>query len=122
MISNRARAACESTLFERLEATGVATEMVAINSTGCFLTVHERVFQRVRTAAASLNVAPRLRPACACVTLVRAETNSPLPSLANVLATFCAHALEALHITATPARLTSSWQWPIRMSASRPKS
>jgi hypothetical protein len=54
----------------------------------------------VRTAAASLNVALRLRPACACVTLARAETNWPLPSLANVLATFCAHGLETLHITA----------------------
>jgi hypothetical protein len=50
----RARAARESTLFGRLEATGVAAEMVAINSTGC--------------AAAPLNVALRLRPACACVT------------------------------------------------------
>jgi hypothetical protein len=73
--------------------------MVAINSTGCFLTVDERDVPRVRTAAASLNVALRLRPACACVTLARAET-WPLPSLANVLATFCAHGLEALHITA----------------------
>jgi hypothetical protein len=32
----RARATCESTLFGRLEETGVATDMVAINSTGCF--------------------------------------------------------------------------------------
>ena len=96
----RARAACESTLFGRLEATGVATDMVAINSTGCFLTVAERDVPRVRTAAASLNVALRLRPACACVTLAGAETNWPLPSLANVLATFCAHGLEALHIAA----------------------
>jgi hypothetical protein len=96
----QARAACESTLFGRLEATGVATDMVAINSTGCFLTVDERDVPRVRTAAASLNVALRLRSACACVTLARAETNWPLPSLANVLATFCAHGLEALHIAA----------------------
>ena len=64
------------------------------------MTVDERDVPRVRTAAASLNVALRLRPACACVTLARAETNWPLPSLANVLATFCAHGLEALHITA----------------------
>src|SRR5664279_3883516 len=79
----RARAACESTLFGRLEATGVATDMVALNATGCFLTVDERDVPRVRTAAASLNVALRLRPACACVTLSRAETNWPLPSLAR---------------------------------------
>jgi hypothetical protein len=97
-----ARAACESTLFGRLEATGVATEMVALNATGCFLTVDERDVPRVRTAAASLNVALRLRPACACVTLARAQTNWPLPSLANVLSTFSAYGLEILHIAADP--------------------
>jgi hypothetical protein len=96
----RARAACESTLFGRLEASGVATEMVAINSTGCFFTVDERDAAFVRTAAASLNVALRLRMACARVTLARAETDWPLPSLANVLIMFCARDLDVVHITA----------------------
>jgi hypothetical protein len=68
-----ARSACESTLFERLEASGVAPEMVAINSAGCFFTVDERDAARVRAAVASLNVPLRLRTARARVSLTRGE-------------------------------------------------
>jgi aspartokinase len=94
-----ARAACESTLFERLEASRVAVEMVAINTVGCFFTVDEQDIGQLRTAAASLNVAVRLRRACAWVSLRRGSAKSALPSLARVLCAIGARDVEVVHVT-----------------------
>jgi aspartokinase len=94
------RSACESTLFERLEASGVTPEMVAINSAGCFFTVDERDTARVRAAVASLNVALHLRNSCARVALTRGEADWPLPSLARVLVAIGARGVDVVHVTA----------------------
>jgi hypothetical protein len=102
-----ARSACESTLFAPLEASGIAPEMVAINSAGCFFTVDERDGARVRAAVASLNVALRLRTACARVTLVRGEADWPLPSLASVLVAINRHVMKPSTLPPTLRRSMS---------------
>lgn len=93
-----ARERCESALFERIAASGIALEMLAVSDVGCVFAVDHLDVPRLYEAAARLNVAIRVRSGC---TRVRTRRGSrPVPSVAHVIAALADERIGIIHLCA----------------------
>lgn len=93
-----ARERCESALFERIAASGIAIEMLAVSDAGCVFAVDHHDLPRLYEAAQRLNVALRVRSGC---TRVRTRRGSrPAPSAAQVISALAEEGIGIIHLCA----------------------
>jgi aspartokinase len=93
-----ARERCESALFERIAASGITIEMLAVSDVGCVFAVDQLDAARLCEAAQHLNVAIRLRRGC---TRVRTRRGArPAPTAAQVIAALAEAGIGIVHLCA----------------------
>lgn len=93
-----ARERCESALFERIAASGIALEMLAVSDVGCVFAVDQVDVPRLCEATQRLNVAIRLRSGC---TRIRTRRGCrPIPSAAQVIRALAAEGIGIIHLCA----------------------
>lgn len=93
-----ARERCESTLFERIAASGIALEMLAVSDAGCVFAVDQLDVPRLYEAAKRLNVAIRLRSGCSRVRTRRGSR--PIPTAAQVIGALAGEGIGIIHLFA----------------------
>jgi aspartokinase len=91
-----ARERCESTLFERIAASGAAIEMLAVSDGGCVFAVDHLDVPRLAEAARRLNVAIRMRSGCTRIRTRRGARTSP----AQVIAALADAGIRIIHLCA----------------------
>jgi aspartokinase len=93
-----ARERCESALFARIAASGIAIGMLAVSDAGCVFAVDRLDVPRLQEAAQRLNVAIRLRTGC---TRVRTRRGArPAPTAAHVIAALAEAGIGFVHLCA----------------------
>jgi aspartokinase len=85
--------------MERLAASGIPIDAVAISGDGCSFIMNTRDGGRFASAIRDLNVAIKVHGHCARVALTRAAMDWPLPALKSVMEALDAAALGIVHLT-----------------------
>ncbi|HTJ24653.1 MAG TPA: hypothetical protein VMA36_00690 [Candidatus Limnocylindria bacterium] len=93
-----ARERCESALFTRIAASGIAIEMLAVSDAGCVFAVDRLDVPRLQEAAQRLNVAIRLRGGCTRVRTKRGARPAPTP--AHVIGALAEAGIGIVHLCA----------------------
>jgi aspartokinase len=93
-----ARERCESTLFERIAASGITLEMLAVSDGGCVFAVDQLDVPFLCQAAQRLNVAIRLRSNCSRVRTRRGAR--PIPTAAQVIGALAREGIGIIHLFA----------------------
>jgi len=84
-----------------LAARGIAFAGLVLNDGGCAFVLATADVPALRAALAMLNVAVRVRSACAQLSLARLGASPVLPNANALITSLAAHAIDIVHFTAS---------------------
>ncbi len=93
------RATLDRELFERLAAAGISIDMINVNDAGVFFVCDNENVDRVRHELADLNLALRVRPHCAKLSIVGAGMRGTPGVMARVVRAVVDAGIEIIHST-----------------------
>jgi len=93
------RATLDRELFDRLAAAGISIDMINVNDAGVFFVCDSENVDRVRAELADLNLALRVRPHCAKLSIVGAGMRGTPGVMARVVRAVVDVGIEIIHST-----------------------
>ena len=93
------RATLDRELFERLAAAGISIDMINVNDAGVFFLCDGENVDRVRAELQDLNLALRVRPHCAKLSIVGAGMRGTPGVMARVVRSIVDAGIEIIHST-----------------------
>jgi aspartate kinase len=93
------RATLDRELFERLAAAGISIDMINVNDAGVFFVCDSENVDRVRTELQDLNLALRVRPHSAKLSIVGAGMRGTPGVMARVVRAIVDAGIEIIHST-----------------------
>ncbi|MGH7729030.1 MAG: aspartate kinase [Vulcanimicrobiaceae bacterium] len=94
-----ARRTLELGVFQRIAEHGVSVDMINVNNAGIFFIVDAEALETVRTVLAGLNLALRVRPHCAKLSIVGAGMRGTPGVMYRVVAALAEAQIEIIHST-----------------------
>jgi hypothetical protein len=99
--AGKERRHCEGAIVATLAARGIVCAGLALNDGGCAFVVATADVPALRAALAMLNVAVRVRSACAQLSLARLGASPALPDANALIASLAAEAVDIVHFMAS---------------------
>jgi aspartate kinase len=93
------RATLDRELFDRVAAAGISIDMINVNDAGVFFAVDSHNIDRVRSELSDLNLALRVRPHCAKLSIVGAGMRGTPGVMARVVRAVTEAGVEIIHST-----------------------
>jgi hypothetical protein len=90
----------ERLVIDRLTASGISLETVGFSGNECCFLIDGRKGQRFESLIREMNLGVTVRAKCACLSVTRTATDSPLPSITNVMQALDDADIDVLHLTA----------------------
>jgi aspartokinase len=90
---------CERSVIDHLTASGISLESVDFHGNECSFLIDGRKGPRFESLIRNMNLTVTVRDKCACLSVTRTATDSPLPSLANIMQALDDEGIDVLHMT-----------------------